>query len=280
MNVPIYHTPKQRLYLETCAVIRAMRESSLSRGSAEARLYATVVDGADLVLEMIGKEQMMQFVSEHITEVEQRDFDGGGIGLRPVTKTGGDAVADEAGQSENDSPYDRTRPSAPQSQTPAEMPVGGGQDQGVPQGGSASTTTHTTVREHPRRLPTAPIDAPRPATAGVWSKANIEATTKAEPRVKAPYIPPKPRTSMEARMRVKNSVAMSILDKFMFRRRPIGDWTHEELAKVAEESGREHRIATAFMQVTPAGTHVREYVKPEAAEAIILSLGLEVAGAS
>ena len=275
MNVPIYHTPKQRLSLETCAVIRAMRESSLSRGSAEARLYATVVDGADLALEMIGKARMMQFVSEHITEVERRDFDGGGIGLRPVTKTGGDAVADEAGHDFRGSQALCAPSSAPQSQTPVEKPVGGGQFDGDTQTTIASPTTHTTVREHPRRLPTAPIDAPRPATAGVWSKANIEATTKAEPRVKAPYIP-----SMEARMRVKNSVAMSILDKFMLRRRPIGDWTYEELAKVAEESGREHRIATAFMAVTPAGSHVREYVKPEAAEAIILSLGLEVAGAS
>lgn len=278
MSQPFYQPPKNRLFLETCAVIREMRQNNLSRGSAEARLYATVVDGADLALEMIGKERMMRFVSEHIREVEQRDFDGGGIGLRPVTKTGGNAVADEMGQSENDYRDDRTPSSAPQSQTPAEMPVGGGhvvcEDQTFAASPSPSSgNAHfTTVRQHPRRLPSAPIDTPRPPAAGVWSPSNIVPTTRGEPKVKVPYVAPKERVSAQAQLRTKNIVAASILDTMIVRGRAIGEWRKEEALELAEKLDWDGKVLKAFADRLPPGALVKEYITVREAEEIMKTL--------
>lgn len=250
MNVTPYFTPERRLYKETCLVIQAMRESNLSRGSAEARLFATIAEDPDLLLQLVGKERMMQFVSEHITEVEQRDFDGGGIGLCPVTKTGGDAVADEAGHCETDVHMGCAPSSAPQSQTPAEKPVGGGQTHGDSHAIHASPTTHTTVREHPRRLKSAPIDAPRPAAA--WSPSNIAPTTKAEPKPKAPYVAPKERVSAQAQLRTKNLVASSILDTTIIRGKPLGKWKKGEALALSERMHWDCIVIDNFCKPMPS----------------------------
>lgn len=275
MTFASYMTPVKRLHL---LAVQAIRESRRSVDRATPRFFNLIAEDPDLLLELVGKDVARDIARQYLQEIFDRDMNGGGIGLRPANETGGDAVADEAGQSSYDAQSRCARPSAPQSQTPAEKPVGGGQETRDVHQSFASPTpgnaNYTMVKQHPRLLPG---KTPSPGAAA-WSPSNIAPAVKSEPKPKAPYVAPKPRIAFADRVQAENRYAKTILDTFMLRGRPIGDWTHEELSNVAEITGREHRIAEAFKRVTPAGGRVRDYVKAEDAETLARSV--ELANAS
>jgi hypothetical protein len=274
MNFHPSQTAKFRLRQAT---YDAIRDANRSIDEAATKLFGEVSEDPAMMLEVVRQDRMMAMLKEYVEHVMTQDMDGGGIGLRPVEQTGGNAVADEAGRKGDDAQDGVARPSAPQSQTPAATPVGGGQirydDQHrVASPSSARKDDYTIIGQLHRRLP-GKTPTPGPTA---WSQSNIVPVVKSEP--KKPYVAPKPRISFADRAKAEKRYAKTILDTFMFRSRPIGDWTHEELANVAEISGREHRIAEAFMRITPAGGRVGQYVKPEVAEDVLRSL--ETANAS
>lgn len=241
-----YMTADKRLHLLAVEAIQSARRST---DRAVPKFVGMIAEDPDLILELVGREKLKMLALTYLMETLQRDMDGGGIGLPAVEKAGSSAVAEGVGQSKHDTHVDVSRPSAPQSKTPAVKLVGGGHRPLDAHLASASSFSNL-----------------------AWSIADIS-----EERSKR-TAPNKPAVSFADRVKAESRYAKTVLDTFMLRGRPIGDWTHEELANVAETTARENRIAETFKRITPAGGRVRDYVKAEDAEVAVRSV--ELANAS
>ena len=256
---------KSRMRLHLLAV-EALQEFDKSVDRATPKVFHLVVDDADLLMEL---------VSQYVQKVLDEDMNGGGIGLRPVDKTGGDVVAGGAGQSSFDALTIDAPSSAPQSQTPAEMPVGGGHARRETHFPSASPSipsrheAYTVVREHERVLPSKKAFA---AQQEQWRPADIAPSTKTETKPKVPYVAPKERVSAQAQLRAKNIVAATILDTLIVRGKSIGKWRKEEALELAEKLDWDGKVLKAFADPLPPGALVEEYITVREAENIMKTL--------
>ena len=168
----------------------------------------------------------MDFVQQYVAEFLERDVYGGGIGLRLDDKTGGDAVVDGEGQAVVDVHKRNARPSAPQSQKPAAVPVGGGQRSDdiqcmIASPSSPGNTDYTTVKQHSRILP-GRKKVPKIET---WSSTDIS-------RPQPPYNPP--AVSKRILAKVAKDSALAILQNIQCNGRPVLQAPGDEALKWAE----------------------------------------------
>lgn len=272
MSFERIETPKVRLYNLTLGFLKSF---DMSVDQTAGSLVAAISDDPAALVELVGKDRLIGIAQEYAQRLYDEDIRGGGIGLRPADKTGGNAAADETGHNGNDLQMAVARSSAPPIQTPAEKLVGGGHSHRDDQKTCASPTfpandKRSTVSEYVQ-----PVRKLEPTNVA-WSPANIGTTKKAlpplpTPQAKAPA--PKPRISFAERLKAENRYAASILNTLVIRGRPIGDWTHEEMMSQVEKNTHESRILEAFGRRTPPGQKARDYIQPEEAEAIAKSVG-------
>lgn len=241
-----YMTADKRLHLLAVEAIQSARRST---ERALPKFVGMIGEDPDMILELVGREKLRMLALSYLMETLQRDMDGGGIGLRAVENAASNAVVEGAGHILDDLQTRVARPSAPQSQTPAVGLVGGGYDDG---------DIHHALASPPSETGGSKSDISQKLSKPTWMN--------------------KPAVSFADRVKAESRYARTVLDTFMLRGRPIGEWTHEELASVAETTARENRIAETFKRITPAGGRVRDYVKAEDAEAAVRSV--ELANAS
>jgi hypothetical protein len=222
---------KQRLYtLATTAVQELNRSTSfpLQVQQVSEKLFRLMLseEPDSLWLECAGMELARDFVQQYMAEFLERDVYGGGIGLRLDDKTGGNAVADETGQSGVDSHLQVARPSAPRSKTPAAVPAGGGQSIRDVHRALASPTSpgnadYTTVKQHPRILP----GRKKVQELETWSSADINCP-------QPPYNPP--AVSKRILAKVAKDSALAILQNIQCNGRTVLQAPGAEALKWAE----------------------------------------------
>ena len=228
MSFERIETPKVRLYNLTLGFLKSF---DMSVDQTAGSLVAAISDDPAALVELVGKDRLIGIAQEYAQRLYDEDIRGGGIGLRPANKTGGDAAADETGQETIDTQKSLARSSAPPSQTPAEKPVGGGQMLVDPHRSSASPTSpaaakRVTVSEYPQ-----PVRKPEPVNV-TWSPANIS-----EQRAKPPSFN-KPAVSPETLRRITVRHAKAYLDNITCNGRPLGKLTAMEALSWAESVDR------------------------------------------
>ncbi len=226
----IHMSAKQRLYtLATTALQQSERRAGfpLQVQDVSKKLFQlmSMHEPDSLWLECAGEGLAMDFVQQYVAEFLERDVYGGGIGLRLDDKTGGDAVVDGEGQAVVDVHKRNARPSAPQSQTPAEKPVGGGHVLHDGQREIASSTPgntdYTIVKQHPRILP----GRKKVPEIETWSSTDIS-------RPQPPYNPP--AVSKRILAKVAKDSALAILQNIQCNGRPVLQAPGDEALKWAE----------------------------------------------
>lgn len=205
----IYKTPSERL---DDAAFEALRSSVWSPEMAVGKLRTCVLCDMELMIALFGYDRIDQQLLAKLQERHDA-IRGGAVDEQPGDddEIGGDAVADDAGQRGSDTQEKTARPSAPQSQTPAEKPVGGGHAQIANQATNASSST------------------PAP-----WSKADIaKAPAKipdlSEERAKR-VVQNKPAVSQTMMRKVAVRHAKVLLQNITCNGKPLGTLTaHEAL---------------------------------------------------
>ena len=266
MSFERIETPQVRLYNLTLGFLKSF---DMSVDQTAGSLVAAISDDPAALVELVGKDRLIAIAQEYAQRLYDEDIRGGGIGLRPADKTGGDAAADETGQVCADTRKPGARSSAPKTQTPAAMPVGGGQLTSDAQWRPASPTSpasanRVTVSEYPQ-----PVRKPEPVNVP-WSPADIGAVKKAEPKI--PWKAPKERVSAHAQARMKNEIADTVLDTVKVRGLPIGDWISDKALEAADGMESDSRILRAFATGVPPGRRIRDFITRVEAENIMKKL--------
>ena len=258
-----YRTPRDRLFL---IATNAIEKSGRSADRAVTRFVNDVMGEEDpeLLVELVSPEVVNSASLVFLREVLQRDMDGGGIGLRPADKTGSDAVADAAGQLQSETHKTSARPSAPHSETPAEMPVGGGHGSRDTHGVIASPTPPATSTKRPATAAT-PATAAQPTRQEpmylkntAWSLKDIQSQKRETqivtptPAPKKPYVAPKERISAAAQLRAKNVVAAGFLNTKIVRGKPLGDWSKGEALALSERMKWDSAVFDRFCKPMPS----------------------------
>lgn len=265
-----YRTPRDRLFL---IATNAIEKSGRSADRAVTRFVNDVISEEDpeLLVELVSPEVVNSASLVFLREVLQRDMDGGGIGLSPADKTGSDAVADGAGQTQSDHHKTSARPSAPHSETPASQPVGGGQRKSDNQRPDASPTPPISSTNRPATVATPATAAPLKNTA--WSLKDIQSQKRETqivtpaPAPKKPYVAPKERISAAAQLRAKNVVAAGFLNTTIVRGRPLGEWRKGEALALTERTKWDCLVLDRFCEQLPTEeTAIGEFYTEREAE--------------
>lgn len=277
MSFERIETPKVRLYNLTLGFLKSF---DMSVDQTAGSLVAAISDDPAALVELVGKDRLFSIAQEYAQRLYDEDIRGGGIGLRPADKTGSDAVADETGHDEIDTHRVTAHSSAPQSETPAAKPVGGGQAINDAQCRVASPTSpasakRVTISESP--------PPPKKLETGktIWSLDDVHGTRRALPETpkqipgvkKAPYVAPKERTSAESQLKVKNLIAASVLGTTMIRGKPLGKYRKGEGLALGEKLKWEGYIVNGFCQSLPdEETVVEEFYTVYEAEQMMKTL--------